>query len=62
MTRLTNADQPGRTVWGLPGFSPIWRLQLESAPGYCGPTYHRSGVEVATKAVHQHCTAEGICY
>lgn len=39
----------------------IWRLQVNSAPGYCGPTHHHTGVEVATKAVHQHVTAEGIC-
>jgi len=51
-------DHDGREV-AIP--SPIWKLQIQSAPNYCGPTYHWSGREVADRPVHQHCTAEGIC-
>lgn len=37
----------------------IWQLQLSSAPSYAGEPVHVHGVEVGTKPVHQHCTAEG---
>jgi len=40
----------------------LWLLQLNSATKYCGPTYHQpTGTEVATKPIHQHVTAEGLC-
>ena len=37
----------------------VWQLQLSSAPIYAGGSCYVRGVEVATKPVHQHCTAEG---
>ena len=37
----------------------VWQLQLSSAPIYAGGPCYVHGVEVASKPVHHHCTAEG---